>query len=119
MRIEDVVLVATVRENIRNHTLRVDVVEIPHHVEAALAGRPPPSDGVKVPPANSGNGAAEQEPSSTMSSAASPNVAGTVNAKSIVVAPPADLGQAARTVDDTGESNDKQLVSSAYSRAET
>ncbi|KAI0250023.1 hypothetical protein BJV78DRAFT_1128651 [Lactifluus subvellereus] len=121
MRIEDVVLVATVRENIRNHVLRVDVAEIPHCVEVALAGRLSPSDRVKVSSANSRNGAAEQEPSSTMGSAASPNVTGTVRAKLIVVAPPVDPGQATRMVDDTGENDGKQLVSSvaAYSRAET
>ena len=34
MSIEDVVLVSTVREDIRNRTLQVDAAEIPLHVEA-------------------------------------------------------------------------------------
>ena len=121
MRIEDVVLVATVRENIRNSTLRVDVAEIPHRVEVALAGILSPYDGAKIPPADSRNGAAEPEPSSTMVSAASLNVAGIVDAKSIVVAPPGDPGQATRMVDATGENDGKKLVSSvaSYSTAET
>ncbi|KAI9452806.1 hypothetical protein F5148DRAFT_496055 [Russula earlei] len=38
MDIGDVVLVATVRENIRSHKLQVDAVDVPHHVEAALEG---------------------------------------------------------------------------------
>jgi hypothetical protein len=41
MDIEDIILVATVREAIRshNHKLQVDGAEIPRHVEAAQAGR--------------------------------------------------------------------------------
>jgi hypothetical protein len=39
MDIEDVVLVATVREDIRNHALQVDAAEIPRRVEAAQAGK--------------------------------------------------------------------------------
>ena len=38
MNIEDVVLVTTVREDIRHHTLQVDPDEIPHCIEAAQAG---------------------------------------------------------------------------------
>jgi len=38
MNIDDVVLVARVRENIRGRALRVDAAEIPHRVEAAQAG---------------------------------------------------------------------------------
>ncbi|KAI0002242.1 hypothetical protein BJV74DRAFT_43831 [Russula compacta] len=39
MDIEDVVLVATVREHVRSHTLQVATAEIARHVEAAQAGR--------------------------------------------------------------------------------
>jgi len=39
MDIEDVVLVATVREDTRNHALQVDTAEPPRHVEAAQAGK--------------------------------------------------------------------------------
>ena len=45
MNIEDVVLVATVREDIRNHTLRVDAAEIPLHVEAEKPVCPVPISG--------------------------------------------------------------------------
>lgn len=38
MSMEDVVLVTTVREDIRNHALQVDSDEIPHCIEAAQAG---------------------------------------------------------------------------------
>jgi hypothetical protein len=38
MRIEDVVLISTVREDIRHHTLLVDSHEIPRCIEAAQAG---------------------------------------------------------------------------------
>ena len=38
MNIEDVVLITTVREDIRPHTLQVDPDEIPHCIEAAQAG---------------------------------------------------------------------------------
>lgn len=38
MGIEDVVLVTTVREDIRHHALQVDPAEIPHCIEAAQAG---------------------------------------------------------------------------------
>jgi hypothetical protein len=44
MDIEDVVLVATVREDIRSRDLQVDAAEIPRRVEAAQAGKP-----VKIP----------------------------------------------------------------------
>ena len=39
MDIEDVILVASVREEIRDGALRVDVADIPHCVEAAQAGK--------------------------------------------------------------------------------
>jgi hypothetical protein len=39
MNMEDVILVATVREEIRDGTLRVDVADIPRCVEAAQAGK--------------------------------------------------------------------------------
>ena len=39
MKIEDVVLVATVREDIRNNTIQVKAIDIPCRVEAAQAGK--------------------------------------------------------------------------------
>jgi len=58
MDIEDVVLVATVREDIRNHALQVDAAETPRHVEAAQTGK-------VVPPAVPTSGAVEHAPSLT------------------------------------------------------
>ena len=60
MDIEDVVLVATVREDIRNHTLQVDAPEIPGRVEAAQAGKLVRIDSVDVPSAIPTSGAVEQ-----------------------------------------------------------
>jgi len=45
MSIEDVVLVSTVREDIRSHALRVDSAEIPLRVEAEQLG----ALGVEIP----------------------------------------------------------------------
>jgi hypothetical protein len=58
MDIEDVILVATVRENIRNHALQVDAAETPRCVEAAQAGK-------LVPPAMPTSGAVEHASSLT------------------------------------------------------
>ena len=41
MNMEDVILVATVREEIRGGVLRVDVADIPHHVVKAMAEAQP------------------------------------------------------------------------------
>jgi len=59
MDIEDVILVATVREDIRTHALRVDAAEIPRCVEAAQAGKPVHIDSVNLPPAVPTNGVVE------------------------------------------------------------
>jgi hypothetical protein len=64
MDIEDVVLVATVREDIRNHALQVDAVEIPRRVEAAQAGKLVHDDSAGVSPAVPKSGAVEQPSSS-------------------------------------------------------
>ena len=45
MSIEDVVLVSTVREDIRSHALRVDSAEIPLRVEAEQLG----AHGLEIP----------------------------------------------------------------------
>jgi hypothetical protein len=60
MNIEDIVLVATVREDIRNNTLQVDAAEIPRRVEAAQAGRLVHVDSANVPSAIPTSGAVEQ-----------------------------------------------------------
>jgi len=48
MSIEDVILVATVREEIRGRAIRADVFDISHHVEKAQAGKLNPPVGSKV-----------------------------------------------------------------------
>ena len=60
MNVEDIVLVATVRENIRSHTLQVDTAEIPGRVEAAQAGKLVRIDSVDVRSAVPTSGADEQ-----------------------------------------------------------
>jgi hypothetical protein len=60
MDIEDVVLVTTVREDIRSRNLQVDAAEIPRRVEAAQAGKPVHIDSVDVSPAVPTSGAVEQ-----------------------------------------------------------
>jgi hypothetical protein len=64
MDIEDVVLVATVREDIRTHTLQVDAAEIPRRVEAAQAGKLDHVDGVGASAAVPTSGAVERASSS-------------------------------------------------------
>jgi hypothetical protein len=64
MDIEDVVLVAAVRQDVRSRELQVDAAEIPHRVEAAQAGKPVHIDSVDVSPAVPTNGAVEQASSS-------------------------------------------------------
>ena len=64
MDIEDVVLVATVREDIRTHELQVDAAEIPRRVEAMQAGKHVHVDSVDVSPAVPTSGAVEQASSS-------------------------------------------------------
>ena len=60
MNVEDIVLVATVREDIRSPTLQVDVAEIPGRVEAIQAGKPVRVESVDVPSAVPTSGADEQ-----------------------------------------------------------
>jgi hypothetical protein len=62
MEIEDVVLVATVREDIRTSTLKVGVAETQRRVETALAGRFSSFEGVNANLASSTSGP-KQEPS--------------------------------------------------------
>jgi len=64
MDIEDVVLVAAVREDIRTHELQVDAAEIPRRVEAAQTGKLVHVDSVGVSPAGPTSGAVEQASSS-------------------------------------------------------
>jgi hypothetical protein len=86
MSIEDVVLVATVREDIRNNTIQVKAIDIPCRVEAAQAGKlsfksfnfPEAPNQVPVP-------------GSAIGKTTSPNAAGYVGAT--VAPPPSNLNQ--------------------------
>jgi hypothetical protein len=64
MDIEDVVLVATVREDIRSRNLQVDAAEIPRRVEAVQAGKSVRTDIVDASPAVPTSGAVERALSS-------------------------------------------------------
>ena len=64
MDIEDVVLVATVREDIRSCNLQVDAPEIPCRVEAAQTGKVIQIDSVDVSPSVPTSGTVEQASSS-------------------------------------------------------
>jgi len=64
MDIEDVVLVATVREDIRSRNLQVNAAEIPRRVEAAQGGKLVHVDSAGVSPAVPTSGAVEQTSSS-------------------------------------------------------
>ncbi|KAH9067685.1 hypothetical protein EDB87DRAFT_20319 [Lactarius vividus] len=74
MSLEDVILVARVREEIRGGALRVDVADIPRHVEMAQAGksnRPMGNDTYWDGPKSGTTG---KESDSTMASGIGPNV---------------------------------------------
>jgi hypothetical protein len=109
MEIEDVVLVATVREDIRDHTLKVDATEIPRRVETMLAGR---FEGVDTPLANSRSGPTTQEPDSMIWATTSYNAAVAAHARTIVAEPPVDSQQATGARGDVDERDSKPLVSS-------
>ncbi|KAI9441606.1 hypothetical protein H4582DRAFT_1397524 [Lactarius indigo] len=63
MRMEDVVLVAAVREDVRSRVLRVDFAKVTQAVEAALAGKR--NEGDNAPRASPEGGAAKQGTGST------------------------------------------------------
>ncbi|KAH9005683.1 hypothetical protein EDB83DRAFT_2236995 [Lactarius deliciosus] len=71
MSMDDVILVATVREEIRGGALRVDVADIPRHVEVAQAGKLNRSIGNDV---YLGRPRSRQKSNSTKSSAVNPGV---------------------------------------------
>jgi hypothetical protein len=101
MKIEDVVLVATVREDIHNNKLRVDIAVTPPSGHSSF-------EGVNVLPEVENCGSTAQEPGSAMSTAPNPVSRGDVPAEEIV-ATPLERG---RGVDDTDERGREQMVSS-------
>jgi hypothetical protein len=113
MNMEDVILVATVREVIRDDALRVDVADIPHHVEAAQMGKLNRPVGNKVHPGKGEGRPIAQGPYSLMiASGFNPNLE-TEDAKTMVASP---LGPQHRdtTEQDTDKSEVKRLVSLLY-----
>ena len=107
MKIEDVIIVATVRENIRDQAVRVEAAEIARRVEAAQAGKLPSAGVVDVSSTKPGtfhfgrdNGAsAGQTIDATASSATL-----TVNEMKAVVTPTVWLGLAPKKENNTDSS---------------
>ncbi|KAH9032588.1 hypothetical protein EDB85DRAFT_1865006 [Lactarius pseudohatsudake] len=109
MSMEDVILVATVREEIRGAALRVDAADIPHHIKVAQAGtlnRPMGND-VYSDRQKSG-----QESGSTKSPAVNPSVeAEDAMATGVTRAPPPGPQQSAANEGDTDEGDIERPVS--------
>ncbi len=76
MSMEDVVLVATVREDIRSKAIRfgVNATEISRRVEAMQVGTPVPAEGNEDSPASPAHVATEQWPGSTANASISPSL---------------------------------------------
>ncbi|KAH8986716.1 hypothetical protein EDB92DRAFT_2116328 [Lactarius akahatsu] len=74
MSMEDVVLVARVREEIRGGVLRVDAADIRHHIEVAQAGKPSRPVGDEIHWDTQKNGATGPKSNSTVALAIDPNV---------------------------------------------
>ncbi|KAH9006217.1 hypothetical protein EDB86DRAFT_697083 [Lactarius hatsudake] len=92
MSMEDVILVARVREEIRGGALRVDVADIPRHVEVVLAEeRNRPMMG-NIYWGSSKSGTTGQDLDSTMASEVDPNVEAEI-AKTMGVASPSSPRQ--------------------------
>ena len=109
MRMEDVILVATVREEIRGGVLRVDAANIRRHVEVAQAGKlnRPGKDVYWDRPKSGSTG---QESDSRMASAVDPNVEAVI-AKTIGVASPSGQQHRGTKEVDTHESDVERSVS--------
>ncbi len=110
MSMEDVILVATVREEIRGGALRVDAADIRRHVEVARAGklnRPMGNDLYWNRPKSGSTG---QESDSTMASGVDPNVEAEIS-KTMGVASPSVPQQGAAKEGDTHESDIGRSVS--------
>jgi hypothetical protein len=115
MSIEDVVLVTTVREDIRHHELQVDSNEIEHCIEAAQAGMLAAANGT-CPPLDSAEGESLTNRSTTEPSLGSKASGGESEdeSKTAVSASPVDVRRAAaKRVGDplAAESGDGPLAS--------
>ena len=112
MSIEDVVLVTTVREDIRNHALQVDSDEIPHCIEAAQAGMRAIETGQGAFHLGGARGATPTSPSTSngtewsarLTAAVANNTGALCAAKTAVGAPPVNVARrAAKRDDETSE----------------
>ena len=107
MNMEDVVLVATVREEIRGSTLRVDTADIPRYLDVAQANRLVS----KVYLAEPKSGTTGEGPDTLMkTSGVHPNV-GTGDAKTIGVILPSSPQHNSTNKGDADESDVEHLVS--------
>ncbi|KAI0002240.1 hypothetical protein BJV74DRAFT_818012 [Russula compacta] len=108
MSIEDVVLIATVREDIRDHGLQVDSDEIPHCVEAAQAGMRALATGLGAFPREGATGEAPTSPSTSSGTEwrtrSRTAVANEDDGETAVAASPVDVRRGVSKEDDTGES---------------
>ncbi len=112
MRVEDVILVATVREDIRGGALQIDAADIPHHVEVAQAGKLNRPVGKDVYWDGPKSGCTGQESDSTMTSGVNPGVeAEDAVAMGATVASPSGPQQRATKEGDTHESDVEHSVS--------
>ncbi|KAH9014812.1 hypothetical protein EDB83DRAFT_2232898 [Lactarius deliciosus] len=105
MSLEDVILVATVREEIRG-ALRVDSVDIRRHVEVAQSGKPNRPVGNDVSRDKPKSGSTGQESNSTMAPGVNQSVgesAGDAIALTVTVASPPGPQQGATKEGDTDE----------------
>jgi hypothetical protein len=103
MSMEDVILVTTVREEIRGGALRVDAADIPQHVEVAQAGKLKRPVGKDVYWDKPKSGSTGQESDSTIASAVDSNVKGEI-AKTMGVASPSGSQHRGTKEGDTRES---------------
>ena len=110
MSMEDVVLVATMREEIRDGALRVDVDDIPYHIEMVLAGRRNPPVGSKVYRDKPKSGITGQRSVSTMASVADSKVE-TEDTQTMLVTPSSGPNLRMTKEGDTGESDASRSVS--------
>ncbi len=112
MSMEDVILVATVREEIRGGALRVDAADIRRHVEVAQVGKLNRLMGNDVYWDRPKSGSTGQESDSTMTSAVNPSVElEDAMAVGVTVASPSGLQQKATKKGDTHESGVERSVS--------
>ncbi len=112
MSMEDVILVATVREEIRGGALRVDAADIPRHVEVVQAGKLNRPVGKDVYWDRPKNGSTGQESDSTMTSAVNPSVElEDAMAMGVTAASPSGLQQRATKEGDADESDAEYSVS--------